>query len=156
MRDPEKARQRQRRYREKKHVERFGSGAGDQRGRHGHHATGERHGRWSGARRVTDQGYVAVRVALDHPHAWGPVRLKRFRYAYEHHVVAMEMLGRPLHDNEVVHHRNGQRDDNRPENLEVTTRSSHAREHTSMPGVRDSFGRFNSAPRHLRVREFPT
>lgn len=150
-RDREKMLARRRRYRERKKIEKYGpSAAGvNMSGRHGNHACGPRTARWSGARRVTDHGYVAVRVALDHPHGWGPPGLKRFRYAYEHHVVIMALLGRSLGPDETVHHKNGDRADNRPENLEVLTRSEHAVEHAAVR-PRDARGRF--AP---RVRLFP-
>jgi hypothetical protein len=38
-----------------------------------------------------------------------------------------EMLGRRLRSDEHVHHRNGKRWDNRPENLEVMDARDHAR-----------------------------
>jgi len=43
-------------------------------------------------------------------------------YVFEHIVVMEGMIGRHLEPFETVHHRNGVRDDNRPENLELWTR----------------------------------
>jgi hypothetical protein len=40
-----------------------------------------------------------------------------------HVVVMVEVLGRPLQPGEEVHHLNGHRSDNRPENLELWTKS---------------------------------
>lgn len=60
-------------------------------------------------------GYVLIRQP-GHP------RATRQGYVFEHIVVMEQLLGRFLVDGENVHHRNGVRDDNRPENLELWTR----------------------------------
>jgi hypothetical protein len=161
-RDPEKRRAKYRRYHERKKIAKYGEAAAgiDMRGRHGNHAHGERNGRFNAGRLLTSQGYVLVRVTRDHPRAFGPPGL-RGAYAYQHDLVAEETLGRHLRAEEAVHHHNGQRDDNRPENLEVTTRSDHARGHAAHPDARDEAGRFkpgrrsdDPAEEDLRVREF--
>lgn len=46
-----------------------------------------------------------------------------------HRLVAEQMVGHPLGPDVVVHHKNGDRYDNRPENLEVMTHKEHAHHH---------------------------
>lgn len=50
-------------------------------------------------------------------------------YVLEYRLVVEKKLGRHLRKGEIVHHRNGDIKDNRPENLEVMTQSEHARRH---------------------------
>lgn len=61
---------------------------------------------------VTSQGY-RVLSRKGHPNAWGKGVI------LEHILVMSEMLGRPLRKGETVHHKNGNRLDNRPANLEL-------------------------------------
>jgi hypothetical protein len=75
----------------------------------------ERYGNWKDGRTHHKAGYIMV-------HAPGHPRAISSSYVFEHIMVAEEILGRYLLAGESVHHRNGIRDDNRPENLELWTR----------------------------------
>ena len=64
-----------------------------------------------GRDRWESRGYVYVRVGVDHPLA------DARGFAQEHRVVLSQRLGRPLRPDERVAWLNGDRTDNRPENL---------------------------------------
>ena len=67
---------------------------------------------WKGGRVIDKGGYVLLKTET-HPHA------DKHGYIREHRLVMERSLGRYLKPKEVVHHKNGQRADNRIENLEL-------------------------------------
>jgi hypothetical protein len=84
---------------------------------------------WKGGRTVASNGYVLVKRP-GHPMA------DSRGYVYEHRLVASQQLGRTLLRSEVVHHRNGVKTDNRPDNLEILSRWGHAVEHRNRDDLR--------------------
>jgi len=74
-------------------------------------ATGENHWLWKGGEITLSSGYIMLR-RTNHPNA-------KNGYEFEHRLVMEEHLGRYLLPNETVHHKNGIKDDNGLENLEL-------------------------------------
>lgn len=76
---------------------------------------GIENGNWKGGRLKTKEGYVLIRIGNS--------------YQKEHRFILEKHLGRTLTREDVVHHVNGIKDDNRLENLVLTNHPSHARIH---------------------------
>lgn len=80
-------------------------------------------GNWKGGEITRSDGYILVRIGYITRNKKGA------RYKLKHRIVMEEFLKRPLLRSEVIHHKNGIKNDNRIENLEVTSQSKHAKEH---------------------------
>jgi hypothetical protein len=68
--------------------------------------------------------YKQIEVPSDYPG-----KRSRGRTAYEHHVIYWQVYGVTIKAGEIIHHKNGNRLDNRPENLELLTASDHMKQH---------------------------
>jgi hypothetical protein len=72
-------------------------------------AKGDKNPNWKGGRSLGTRGYI-FRYVPDHPYAYNG-------YILEHRAVMEEILGRILDPEEVVHHIDGKKENNEPENL---------------------------------------
>ena len=79
---------------------------------------GENHPSWKGGQTTDTKGYVFITMP-NHPRANKRGYVKRAR------LVAEKTLGRYLYPNEIPHHRNEIKGDDRPENIEVMTEGKH-------------------------------
>lgn len=77
---------------------------------------GKENHNWKGGRLNTTQGYILI-YSPEHPNK------NPNGYVREHRLVMESMIGRYLESNEEVHHKNGIRYDNSPENLELWVKS---------------------------------
>jgi hypothetical protein len=68
-------------------------------------------------------GYKIIKVPEGTPGAKRKYGPGGHQWMWEHRYVMQQKLGRPLGPRENVHHINGKRDDNRPENLELWKKS---------------------------------
>ena len=80
--------------------------------------TGEKAPGWRGGRLTDAGGYVWI-YNPSHPFALkrNSKKDKVGKYVKEHRLVAEKILGRYLKKSEIIHHINGVKNDNRPENL---------------------------------------
>jgi hypothetical protein len=79
---------------------------------------GKRSFSWKGGRRKDNYGYIQIWMP-EHPNA------KMKGYIHEHRYIMSKHLGRALKSFEFVHHKNGIKDDNRLENLELMIQKVH-------------------------------
>lgn len=69
--------------------------------------------------KLVGKGEYLYAIVRNHPNA------NTQGYVLAHRIVAENMIGRLLYPNEVVHHVNGDKKDNRPENLQVMDKIDH-------------------------------
>lgn len=84
--------------------------------------TGEQSPNWQNGFTISTHGYKHILTSDSN---------RTNRYEPEHRLVMAKVLGRPLTSDEVVHHINRDKTDNRPENLQVLSRQEHAALHAA-------------------------
>jgi len=107
--------------------------------------SGSRHNKGGHKR---DDGYIMVHISPDNFYR---SMTHNDGYVLEHRLVMAKQLGRCLHLWERVHHKNGIRDDNRIENLELTMSGDHIRAHSK--GYIDGYDKGYRDGKDRKIRE---
>jgi hypothetical protein len=107
---------------------------------------GEQNARWKGGTWVNSSGYVMVLVGREHPMASCRAYAKRCR------LVCYETHGPPPTPEHHAHHINGDKTDDRPENLEWREASDHGRHHLSSKRAKEIGAKGGRKTARLRRR----
>ena len=106
--------------------------------------SGSKSASWNGGRKKTNKGYILV-LNKEHPRS-----SNNEGYVFEHILNMERHIGRYLKDDEVVHHINGIKDDNRIENLKLMTHGEHTRlHHTGSKRSLETRKRISKAKREM-------
>jgi ribosomal protein S27E len=113
-----------------------------------HVKNGEHHCNWKNGR-WKSLGYV--RVSIENNSFFYPMAYRNRYWIFEHRLVMAQHLGRCLQPWELIHHKNGIKDDNRIENLELTTQGNHIIQHGK--GYSDGYDKGLIDGRNKRIQE---
>lgn len=93
-----------------------------------------------GKARGTYKPYIYIN---EYKYIYNPKHPNSFKSGYiaEHRLIAEKIVGRYLNKNEIVHHINDDKTDNRIENLEIMSASEHNKTHSNKRS-RDQYGKY--------------
>ena len=89
---------------------------------------GKKHPNWKGGRIICKNNYIFIRIYPNNPYF--PMTSK-MGYVSEHRLIIAQELGRCLETKEIVHHINGNKHDNRHENLLLVSAQEHRTDYLS-------------------------
>lgn len=78
--------------------------------------------------KIVSKGDYNYAIVKNHPFA------NKHGYVLHHRIIMENYLGRILNQDEIVHHKNHNKKDNRIENLEIMSNKEHTKHHSSLNG----------------------